>query len=90
MRNLESRDPGEGDKIYEMFIRRKNLDAIPGKAKSTIDVDKRKLLITVKNCEKIRKTPSYAPRGTLPLGGPCGMGLSVEILVKSIIAKEHI
>ena len=58
------------------------MDAIAGKAKSIIDAHKRELLITFKNCEKLRKTPLYAPRGSFPLSNPCGMGLSIEIFVK--------
>ena len=90
MHALEGHDLEEGDKTYDMCIQQTNLDAKAGEAKSMIDTHKYKLLITVKNCEKSRKAPSYAPRGPFPLSDPCGMGLAVEILVKPITAKVHI
>ena len=90
MHNLEGRDLEEGDEAYEMCIRQKNLSTIAGKEKSTIDAHKRELLITVKNFVKIRKTPSYAPRVPFLLSDPCGMGLAIGMLVKTITAKGHI
>ena len=87
---VEGRDIGEGDEAYEMCLWRVNLDAIAGKAKETIDTHRGEVLRTVKNCEKIRKTPSYAPRGPFPLEDSCEMGLAVEMLVKSYTAKRRI
>ena len=90
MRNLEGRDIGEGDKAYEIYIRRVNLDTIAGKAKKTIDTHRGEVLKTVNNCKKIRKTPSYAPRGPFPLEDLCGMDLVVGMLVKPYMAKGRI
>jgi hypothetical protein len=90
MQNLEGRDIGEGDEAYEMCLRRANLDAIAGKARKTISTHRDEVLGTVSACEKIRKTPSYSPRGPFPLEDACGMGLVVEMLVKSYTAKGRI
>ena len=90
MRNLEGRDIGKGDEAYEMCIWWENLKAIAGKPKKTIDTHRGEVLITVKTCEKISKTPSHAPQGSFPLEDFCGMGVVVEILVKSYTAKGRI
>ena len=90
MRNLEGRDISKGDEAYVMCLRRANLDAMAGKAKKTILSHKDEVIRTVKNCKAIRKTPSYAPRGPFPLADSCGMGLVVEMLVKSYTAVGRI
>ena len=90
MRNLEGKDIGEGDAAYEMCLWRENLDAIAGEAKTTIDARKHDVLTTIKNCGKTIKTLSYAPRGSFPLVDLYGMGLVVEMLVKSLTSKGRI
>ncbi len=48
----------------------------------------------VKNASLINKTPSYHARGPFPLADTVGMGLAVDMELKSLIAKgrtrEHI
>ena len=90
MRNLEGRDPTEEDAMYVRCIRRANLDAMAGKASSTIESHRRIVDQVVKLCERINKTPSFEPRGPMPLSDPVGMGLAVEMLTKSVFAKGRI
>ena len=90
MRNLEGRDPTEEDTMYVRCIRRANLDAMAGKASSTIESHQRVVDQVVKLCERINKTPSFEPRGPMPLSDPIGMGLAVEMLTKSVFAKGRI
>ena len=46
---------------YAKCIRRCNLDAMNGKAPSTIRSHRREVLSTVKYCSRIGKTPSFEP-----------------------------
>ena len=87
IRNLEGRDIDEGYEVYDMCLWWDNLDAIAGKAKVTIDNNKDEILRTVRNCKKTGKTPLYAPRGPFLLGDLYGMGLVMEMLVKSLTAQ---
>jgi len=41
----------------------------------------------LRNAERINKTPSYHLHGPFPLGDPVGMGLAIDMLTKSVVAK---
>jgi len=90
MRNLEGRDLMEGDEAYVMCIRRAQLDAMAGKSHRTIESHRGEVVANVRRCKTIRKTPSYAPRGPFPLDDPIGMGLVVDMLLKSLLATGRI
>ena len=87
MINLEGRLPGTWDRAYLDTLRRANLDAMNGKARSTITNHRRRIAKLVRNAEKIHKTPSLQPRGPFPIGDPVGMGLAVDIIRESVTAK---
>jgi hypothetical protein len=44
----------------------------------------------IKTANFINKTPSYHPKGPFPLFNPIGMGLAVDILLKSLVAKGRL
>ena len=91
MRNLEGRDPVTGpDDVYQACIKRANLDAMLGKSPLTIANHTRETRTVVKNAAMINKTPSYYPRGPFPLGDSVGMGLAVDMQLKSLTAKGRI
>ena len=68
-------------------IRRANLDAMAGKSPLTIRGHLVETIVVLRNAERINKTPSYHPRGPFPLGDPVGMGLVIDMLTKSVVAK---
>jgi len=86
MRNLEDRDPTEADVNYMRDLRRANLDAMSGKARSTISGHVRGTKKMVANALRNNKTPTVERRGPFPLGDPVGMGLAVDILQESLVA----
>jgi hypothetical protein len=89
--NLEERDPIAGkDNVYRACIKRANLDAMLGKSPLTIANHVRKSKAVVKNAGLINKTPSFYPRGPFPLSDLVGMGLAVDMELKSLVAKGHI
>ena len=90
-RNLEGKEvqPGRDD-IYLACIRRSNLDAMLGKSPLTIENHARESRAAVKNAELINKTPSYHQRGPFPLSDNVGMGLAIDMQLKSITAKGRI
>ena len=91
MVNLERRLPMPGlDDVYVSVIRRANLDAMAGRAKSSIAGHATAVLRSVKNCQMIRKTPSIEARGPMPLRDGVGMGVAVEMIVYSLVAKPKI
>ena len=91
MRNLEGRDPIEGrDDIYMSCLRRANIDAMLGKSSLTIANHVRESKGVIRNAELINKTPSYYPRGPFMIGDPVGMGVAVDMQVKSITARGRI
>ena len=90
MRNLEGRDLMEGDVTYIMCLRQAQLDAISGKSHLTIKGHQQEVIPNVWRCESIRKTPSYEPRGPFPLDDPIGMGLIVDMLLKSLMVTGEI
>ena len=89
--NIEGRLRIAGlDDTYVMCIRRANLDAMAGRAETTIQAHAASVMRTVRNCEMIGKTPSIPPRGPMPLSDPVGMGVAVEMLHLSLVAKGRI
>jgi hypothetical protein len=95
MRNLEGRDPlPERDDVYKACIKWQNLDAVLGKLPLMIANHVRDTRAVIKNAELINKTPSYYPRGPLPLGDLVGMGLVVDMELKVLVARgcirEHV
>ncbi len=90
-RNLESKDAEVGrDDVYLACIRRSNLDAMLGKSALTIANHARESRAAVKNAVLISKTPSYHQRGPFLLADTVGMGLAVDMQLKSITAKGRI
>jgi hypothetical protein len=95
MRNLERRDPIAGDNdVYIVCIKQANLDTMLGKSTLTILNHAQETSAVVKNASLINKTPSYHARGPFPLADTIGMGLTVDMELKSLIAKgcirEHV
>jgi len=91
MRNLEGRLPAEGwDDMYVTYIRRANLDAMGGRARSTIEAHAAAIKRCVQNCKMIRKTATIPHRGPMPEGDNVGMGLAVELLQHSLMAKPRL
>jgi len=90
MRLLEGRDIQPEDTTYYQCLRRANLDAIAGKAKSTIVKHRNSVKANLLRCKELGKTPSYEPRGPFPSYDCVGMGVAVEMLYKSLSAKGKI
>ncbi len=91
MRNLEERDPrGSTDECFMACIRHTNLDAMAGKSPLAIVAHLREAMTVVNNAVLINKTPSYNPRGPFPMTDSIGMGLAVDMLLKSLVAKGRI
>jgi hypothetical protein len=91
MMNLEGRCPTPGlDDTFVMCICRANLDAMGGRAVSTIGSHAAVVKQTVMNCAQIRKTPTLPARGTMPLGDHLGMGITVEMLFNSLTATPRL
>jgi hypothetical protein len=61
-----------------------------GKAPLTIGHHVCETVSAIKNAELIHKTPLFHAQGTFPLGDPVGMGLAVDMLVKSLVAKGQL
>ncbi len=88
IRNLEERDPVSGDDdVYIACIKLANLDAMLGKSPLTIRNHARESQTVVKNASLINKTPSYYSRGPFPVADLVGMGLAVDMELKSLLAK---
>ena len=91
MLNLEGRLPvSKLDDTLVMLIRRTNLDAIAGRAESTIEGHAASVMRTVRNCKLYGKTPSLPARGPMPFKDEVGMGLGVEMNFLSLTGKGRI
>ncbi len=91
MMNLERRLPVSGlDDVYVSVIRRANLDAMAGPAKSTVAGHVTALLRSVRNAKLIRKTPTIEARGPMPIMDNVGMGVAVDMIVYSLTAKPRL
>jgi hypothetical protein len=90
-RNLEGKDPEPGaSDVMLACIRRANLDAMAGKSPLTIRGHLLDTIMVLRNAERISKMPSFHPRGPFPLGDPVGMGLAIDMLLKSLTAKGRL
>lgn len=69
------------------LIRRANLDAMAAHAASTSVGHANEILRAVCIGQMIHKSPSIQPRGPMPLSDTVGMGLAIEILLRSIMGK---
>ncbi len=87
---MEGRDPNGNDECYLACIKRANLDAMTGKSPLRIGAHLRETVMVINNAALVNKTPSYQPRGPFPLMDIVGMGLAVDMLVKSLVSKGHI
>ena len=91
MRNLKERDlRGSMEDCFMACIRRTSLDAMAGKSLLTNVAHLRETMTLVNNAVLINKTPSDHPRGPFPMTESVGMGLAVDMLLKSLVAKGHI
>ena len=93
IRNLSGRDMVlPRDLSLRQCLRRANLDAFAGRAKSTIASHVRGVRLGIKLSEELGKPPSLSltPRGPMTLGDPVGMSLAVEMLYHSLSAKGRI
>jgi hypothetical protein len=93
MRNLEGRDPvpdDPKDQRYIQCIRRASLDAMAGRAKSTVESHSRKVNEVIRNCKTIGRSPRLEPRGPFPIGDLVGMGWAVDLLLKSLISEGRV
>lgn len=91
MINLEARLPAEGlDDLYVACIRRANLDASGGLAESTIKSKASSIKRTVGECKMLRKTPFIPNRGPMPMEDNVGMGMAVEMLLHSLVARPRL
>jgi hypothetical protein len=91
MRNLEGRDPlPERDDVYKACIKQANLDAMLGKLPLTIANHVRETRAVIKNAELMNKTLLYYLRGPFLLGDLVGMGLLVDMELKSLVARGRI
>ncbi len=91
MVNVKRRLPAPGlDDMYVSLIRRANLDAMAGRAKSTVAGHVAAVLRAVRNAALIRKTPTLEARGPMPLSDNIGMGVAVDMIVYSLTAKPRI
>ncbi len=78
------------DDVYVACIKCANLDAMLGKSPLTIQNHARESRSVVKNASLINKTPTYYARGPFPLGDAVGMGLVVDMELKSLVARGRI
>ncbi len=91
MRNLEGRDPiKERDAVYLACIKRANLGVTAGKSPLTILAHLCKTTAVIRNAKLVNKMPSYYPRGPFPALDSVGIGVAVDMLLKSIVSKGRI
>ena len=86
---MEGRDIVPGNDAFIMTIRRVQLGAMSGKAINTISGHCHWTMKMVRNAERINKTPNLEPRGPFPLQDKTGMGLAVDIIQESLVAKSR-
>jgi hypothetical protein len=91
MQSLEGRNPrAVKNKVYMTCIKWAILDTMLGKAPLTIGHHVRETVSAIKNAELVSKTQLFHARIPFPLGDPVGMGLAVDMLVKSLVAKGRL
>ena len=87
LRNMEGWDLNGNNKCYLACIKHANLDAMAGKLPLTIGVHLCKTVMVTNDAALVNKTPWYPPWGPFPLADIVGMGLAVDMLVKSLVSK---
>ncbi len=86
--SLEGREPRDGECDFMLAcIHHANLDAMAGKSPLTIMSHLVETIAVLRNAERINETPSYHPHGLFLLGDLVGMGLAIDMLTKSVVAK---
>jgi len=89
--NLEGRLPMPGaDDAFLMLIRRANLDAMGGRALSTIEAHTAAIKRWAQNCKLFGMTPPIPPRGPMPMEDQVGMAVAVSLLFNSLTAKPRL
>ena len=78
--------PGMDD-AFIMLIRRANLDAMGGRALSTIEAHTAAIRRWAQNCKLFGMTPPILPRGPMPMEDQVGMAVAVSLLFNSLNAK---
>ncbi len=68
-------------------IKRTNLDAVVGKLPLTMVAHLHETTTVVSNAVFVNKTPSYQPRVPFPLTNTVGMGLVVDMKIKSFVSR---
>lgn len=71
-------------------IRRANIDAMKGRARNTIEIHANEVKRRVRDCAVLGKTPSIPRRGPMPVADEVGMGLAVEMVYRSLVARGRI
>ena len=86
--NLEGHLPVPGmDDAFIMLIRRANLDAMGGRALSTIEAHAAAIRHWAQNCKLFGMTPPIPPRGPMPMEDQVRMAVAVSLLFNSLNAK---
>ncbi|KAL3780370.1 hypothetical protein ACHAWO_009694 [Cyclotella atomus] len=93
VRNLAGRDMVlSADEQLRQCIRRANLDAFAGQAKSTIASHVRGVRRSVQISLTLNKPTSVelTPRGPMMVGDPVGMSLTIEVLMYSVNSEGRV
>ena len=80
----------ESNDVQVMCIHRANLDAMWGRAVSTIQAHTSAVKRTVQNCRLMGKMPTIPNRGPMPCADNLGMGMAVDMLFNSITARPKL
>ena len=90
-RNLEHKDPVMSRHTqYLQCIRRANLDAMNARARTTVEKHIGFIKEAIRNAGFVGRTPFFKERGPFPLDDNVGMGIAVDLLLKSIHSKGRI
>jgi hypothetical protein len=90
MFNLERWLPApELDDMYIMRMHQANLDAMGGRAVTTIKAHMAAIKQSVQNSRLISKTPMIPHRGHMPIADQVGKGMAVNMLFHSLTAKPR-
>ena len=90
VQNLEGRYLLLSNNFYVKCIHQANLNAMAGKSHLTISRHCREIMGNIKHNKLVGKTSSYQPCGLFPEEDQVGMGVLVDMLLKSLIAKGRI
>lgn len=76
--------------LYVQCIRRANLDAMNARARDTVRSHVDFVRDAAERAKQINRIPYFKERGPFPIGDVVGMGLAVDMLLKSLMAKGRI